>query len=154
METSEKIIALTIMYGLPLFLAIMYRINKNRKTKLNMITENDVLNILGEKFPEINSELEKTSGSENIYKTLQCFANYTKRCAKTGNIKKLKSCFLIADKLISKGNNKVKSAVRNVYLISVSSLIEIVSPIQEQVKKMLPENLMTAYEKQIMASNP
>ena len=141
------------MYGLPLFLAIIYRINKNIKAKRNGITENEMVEILLEKFPEINSELGKTNGTENIYKTLQCFANYTKGCAKTGNINKLKLCFIIADKLISKGNNKVKLAVKNVYLISVSSLIEMVSPIQEKVKKMLPENLKNAYLKQIMAND-
>ena len=152
METSTRVIVLIAMYGLPFCIAVIYRIIKNRKVKLNTITENEVLDILGEKFPEINSEIERVSGSDNIYKILQCFATYTKRCAKTGNIKKLKLCFVIADKLLSKGNNKVKLGVRNVYLISVSSLFEIVSPIQDQVKKMIPENLKNAYLKQIMAS--
>ncbi len=152
METSTRIIALMTMYGLPLFLAIAYRINKNLKNNRKVISENEVSEILGEELPEINNELERISGSENIYKTLQCFATYTKRCAKTGNIKKLKSCFVIADKLLGNGNKKVKSAVKNVYLISVSSLFEIVSPIQKQVMKMLPENLKTTYQKQLMAS--
>ena len=152
METSTRIIALTIMYCLPLTLAIIYRINKNIKLKRNTITENELLGILRKELPEINSELKRIIGAENIYKTLKGFANYTKRCAKTGNIEKLKLCFTVADKLISKGNDKVKSGVRNVYLISVSSLLEIASPIQDQVNKMLPKNLRAAYQKQIMAS--
>lgn len=116
-----------------------------------MITENEVSDVIGEEFPEINNELRKTVRS-NIYKVLIVFVNYTKKCADAGNINKLKSCFLIADKLITKGNNAVKSAVENVYVFSISPIIEVVSPFQDQINKIFPENLKNAYQKQIMTN--
>ena len=48
MENSTRIIILMTMYGLPLILAIIYRINKNIKVKRKVISENEVSEILGE----------------------------------------------------------------------------------------------------------
>jgi hypothetical protein len=112
-----------------------------------MITEKEVPEVLGEELPEMKIELDENN--ENIFNVFNCFYNYTKRCAEIGNINKLKLCFLIAAKLLRKGNNAVKSAVENVYVFSVSSLIEIVSPIQELVKNILPVNLKKACLKHI-----
>jgi hypothetical protein len=127
---------------------------KNKRMKQHIISENEVSDILGEELPELNFDLEKVSAGGNIYNVLLSFANYTKNCANVGNTKKLSSCFKVAEKLLNKGNNIVKSAMENVYVFSVSSLLEIVSPIQEQVKKMFPENLKIAYTKQIIACYP
>jgi len=112
-----------------------------------MITETEVPDVLGGELPELRTELEKNNN--DIFKTFRCFYNYTKRCAETGNINKLKSCFAIAAKLLRKGNNAVKSAVENVYVFSVSSLIEIVSPVQQMVNKILPLSLKKACLKHI-----
>ena len=108
-----------------------------------MITEKEVPDFLEDELPEIKIELEKNN--KNIFNLLHVFTSYTKKCAEIGNINKLKSCFVIANKLLREGNNAVKSAVENVYVFSVSSLIEIASPIQKQVQKILPENLKNAY---------
>ncbi len=106
-----------------------------------MITEEEVPYILEKELPEINLEISGGKNKKNIFEIMQSFAGYTKRCAEIGNIDKLKSCFNIAAKLLRKGNIAVKSAVEKVYVFSVSSLIEIVSPIHELIKKMLPVNL-------------
>jgi hypothetical protein len=119
-----------------------------------MITEDEVPDILEKELPEMNLELESTPGGINIYKALQAFACYTKRCAELGNINKLNFCFTIADKLIIKGNNEVISAMKNVYIFSVSSLIELASPIQKQIQSMFPENLKNAYRRQIIECFP
>jgi hypothetical protein len=112
-----------------------------------MITEIEVPLVLGKELPEIKIELKKNNN--NISNIFHCFYNYTKKCAEAGNINKLKSCFLIAEKLLRKGNNAVKSAVENFYINAVSTLMEIVSPIQKLVRKILPENLKKACLKHI-----
>ncbi len=151
---SKTLVFLSITNTAIMVSLIIYNIYKKKKMKENMITENEVPDILGEELPELNFDLEKVSAGGNIYNVLQSFANYTKSCANMGNTKKLRSCFNIAEKLISKGNIIVKSAMENVYVFSVSSILEKVSPIQEQVKKMFPENLKYAYTKQIIACFP
>jgi len=114
-----------------------------------MITETEVPTVLAEKIPELKNELEKNKF--NIFKVLNCFKSYTIKCAESGKINKLRSCFVIAEKLLRKGNDGVKSAMENVYLDFLSSLIEIVSPIQEPVKKMLSATLKKACLKHIAA---
>jgi hypothetical protein len=112
-----------------------------------MITEIEVPLVLGEELPEIKIELKRNN--DNISNIFNCFYNYTKKCAEAGNINKLKSCFLLAEKFLKKGNNAVRSAVENFYINAVSTLIEIVSPVQKLVKKILPENLKKACLKHI-----
>ena len=116
-----------------------------------MIREKEVLNVLGEEFPDIRIELDMNN--ENMINVFQWFTSYTKKCFDTGNINKLKSCFLIAEKFLKKGNNSVKSAVENVFVNSISSLIEIVSPLRETVKNMLPKTLKKAYLKHMADTN-
>ncbi len=111
-----------------------------------MITEKEVPGVLGEELPELRTELAKNN---SIFKAFRCFYNYTKQCAESGNIKKLKSCFVLASKLFRKGNDAVRSALVNVYMFSISSLIEIISPGQELFNKILPANLKKACLKHI-----
>jgi len=119
-----------------------------------MITENEVLLLISAELPEINEKPAKVGNNYNIYKVLQGFSAYTKQCAEARNIQKLKSCFALADKLLNTGNKTVVSAVENVYVYSVSSIIEMVSPIGEQVRKMLPGSIRRVYLKQINACFP
>jgi len=119
-----------------------------------MITENQVPDILGEELPEINNELEKLPNLNNVYKTMQCFAEFTKRLANKKNLTAVKNCFNLAERMLEQGNNTVKNAVENIYVFSLSALIDMVSPIQEQVKKMLPENIKNVHLKQVMTSYP
>ncbi|CAN5131645.1 hypothetical protein BH09BAC5_BH09BAC5_07730 [soil metagenome] len=140
------------MYGLPLCIAIVYKIRTNIKFKHKMITENEVSDILGEELPEINNELEKLSNLSNIYKTMQCFADYTKQLIRKGNLKEVKHCFLVAEKILKNGNGTVKNAVENCYLYSVSTIIDIASPMNQAVKKLLTSSLKKEYDRQIFAS--
>ena len=116
-----------------------------------MITEEEVPDILIKELPEIKIELKKQN--ENIFKVFHCFTNYTKKCVETGNINKLKSCFLIADKFLRKGNKAVKSDVENVYINDFSPLFEVVPSILQKVEKILPENLKKACLKHIADLN-
>jgi len=77
-----------------------------------MITENEVPTVLAEKIPEMKNELEKNKF--NIFKVFNCFKSYTIKCAELGKISKLRSCFVIAEKLLRKGNEGVKSAMEYV----------------------------------------
>ncbi len=51
METSTKVLLLFIIYGLPICMAIIYRMNKNKK-KLNIITKGDASVIQTEELPD------------------------------------------------------------------------------------------------------
>lgn len=116
-----------------------------------MITENEVPDILGEELFEINNALEKLPNSRNIYKTMQCFAEFTKQLIRKGDLKEIKRCFKLAEKILKNGNNTVKNAVGNCYVFSITTLIDMADPMNERVKGLLTQSLRKEYKKQIMA---
>ena len=116
-----------------------------------MIKETEVPEILGNELPEINYELQKKVNTKNIYKTIQCFADFTKQLAVCGNLKEVQRCFNLAEKMLQDGNNTVKNAIENVYLFSVSKILDMTNPLSEAVKEMLNGPLRNEYYKQVHA---
>jgi hypothetical protein len=104
-----------------------------------MIREIEAREILLREFPDITIALNKNN--ENIFKLMQSFTSYTKNCALNGNTDRLRSCFRIAENFLRNGNKTVRSAVENCYVYSVSSLLEVYSPVQGLIRKILPMTL-------------
>jgi hypothetical protein len=104
-----------------------------------MITELQVGEILSREFPELNRVFLKNE--KDTFKLMQSFTTFTRCCALSGNIRKLKSCFRIAEKFLRNGNKTVRSAVEYCYVYSVSSLLEVYSPVQGLIRKLLPLTL-------------
>lgn len=152
METSTGIILLMAFYALPICLAIIIRINKNKKIKTKMITENQVSEILGEELPEINNELEKLPNSNNIYKTIECFVDFTKHLISKGSLKEVKHCFNLAEKMLENGNNTVKNAIENVYVYSLGTVVALSSLKTNQLKDIFNGSLRKEYNKQVCSS--
>lgn len=153
METHTGILIILIACVAPIGSAIIYRIIKNKKNKkLTMITENQVSDILGEELPEINNELEKLSNSNNIYKTMECFVDFTKLLICKGNLKEVKHCFNVAEKMLENGNNTVKNAIENVYVYSLGTVVALSTLTTNQLKEIFTGSLRKEYNKQVCAS--
>ena len=116
------------------------------------IAESEVLNVLEKELPEIKPLSENISNPENVYKVMQVFANYTKQLAVTGNLKEVKHCFNVAEKLINEGNNIVKNGIFNCYLFSVSTVMDLTSPVSQTIKNLLTDSLRKEYYRQTGAS--
>jgi hypothetical protein len=116
------------------------------------IKENQVLDLLGNELPDLNTELEKLSNPQNIYVSVKCFAEFTKKLIKSGNLSEVKHCFNLAEKMLLQGNKTVKNAIENVYVFSVSSLLDLASPIGHKIKGMMNKALITEYKRQIYAT--
>lgn len=91
--------------------------------KRTMIKETEILDVLGNELPGMNPILEKTEDVNNIYKTIQCFANFTKSLVSKGDFKEVKHCFQVAETLLKNGNSTVINAIENVYVYSLSSIL-------------------------------
>jgi hypothetical protein len=113
-----------------------------------MIRESEVINILGEKIPEINAELEKLPHTGNVYKSVQCFADFTKELIHTGNLKGVKHCLNVAETMLEDGSLAVKNAIENVFLFSLSAVLDLTSPVSQAVKEMLRGPLRKEYNRQ------
>jgi len=119
------------------------------KTKKNVINENGVLDLLGNEFPSTNELLERKADSTNVYKTIQYFADFTKQLIQNGNLKEVKHCFNVAEKMLENGNNTVKNAIENVYVYSLGTVVALSSLKTNQLKKIFNGSLRKEYNKQV-----
>lgn len=120
--------------------------------QINVIKENEVIELLGNEFPLINNEFERTANPSNIYKAMQCFAEFTKLLIRSGNFKEVKHCFIVAEKMLQNGNGIVKNAIENCYLFSISKIIDIANPVSQKVKNLLTDSLKKEYNRQVCSS--
>jgi hypothetical protein len=118
----------------------------------NKIMETEILDILGNELPEINEELERLPNAQNIYTTVKCFAEYTKQLINKGNLSEVKHCFNVAEKMLTSGNKVVKNAIENVYIFSISSILDFASPLSNKIKGMMNRRLLSEYKRQVCAS--
>jgi mevalonate kinase len=117
-----------------------------------MIKETEIVEVLGNELPEMNPILEKTEDVNNIYKAMQCFANFTKSLVNKGDFKEVKHCFNVAENLLKNGNSTVKNAIENGYLYSLSSVLDLTTPVSVKVKSLLTDSLKKEYKRQVCSS--
>ncbi len=115
-----------------------------------MITENEVHEILSNDLPEINTELEKLTSLNNIYKTMECFVGFTKQLIYKGNLKEVKHCFNIAEKMLDDGNSLVKNAIENVFVYSLGTVVALSGLKTKSLKKIFNGSLRKEYNRQVL----
>lgn len=116
-----------------------------------MLTQYEVPAYLADELPEIEPEIKSVSAPVNIFKTIQCLANYTRCKVMQHDLKAAKKCFAIAENIYSQGNTLVKNAIENVFVYSFSSLMNIGSKEEKrQLHAIVPLTLYTAYVKQVL----
>lgn len=84
----------------------------------------------------------------NPYRQAQRFADLTKRLLLTGQQARARRCLHIAEVLFRKGDARIRNAIANVYVYSVTPVMEMQ---QRHVGHLLPTNLRAEYYKQITA---
>ena len=90
----------------------------------------------------------KNESDKNVYSEMQQFADLTKTLISRGNMEKAKNCIMTAEEMFIKGTEKIKNAVVNVYVFSVTSFME---THHCNIKDLLPEDLRIEYCKQVNA---
>ncbi len=118
-----------------------------------MINQYEVPAYLLDELPGIAQELKTFSPTLNIYKTVQCLANYTKSKIVQHDLGTVKQCFAIAENIYVKGNELVRSAVENVFVFSFSALLNIGSrEDKKELQAIMPVCLHTLYVQQVLRS--
>ncbi len=115
------------------------------KNNMHTITENEVLLLLRNELPQIEEEIKSAHNQASIYSVINCFADVTKHMAKVGDLKEVKHCFNIAEKLWLAGNGTVKNAIENGYLFSLSSVLDL----NTKIKDLLNAPLRKEYNRQV-----
>jgi len=118
-----------------------------------MLNQYEVPAYLAEKIPGIEQELKTVSPTLNIFKTIQCLANYTRRKVTQHDFVSVKKCFAIAEDIYVEGNTQVKNAIENIFIFSFTSILNLGSNEQKkQLQALMPLCLHTAYVNQVLKS--
>jgi hypothetical protein len=117
-----------------------------------MITEIQVKEILKREFPEKDCELEKFHTPDNIYKTIECFVDFTRQLINKEKLSSVRHCFRLAERMLNDGNSSVKNAIENVYVYSLGTVLDLSLSTTEKLKKIFNGSLKKEYYRQISAS--
>jgi hypothetical protein len=95
----------------------------------------------------------KTPYFKSIYVAMQQLADITKKCILTRNFQRVEKCLSIADRLMRTGNTRIKDAVANVFVYSVTLRLETLGREErERVFRLFPASLKAEYVHQIYST--
>lgn len=116
-----------------------------------MLNQYEVPFYLVDKLPEIEQELKSISVTSNVFEIIKWLANYTRHKVMQHDPKSVKKCFTIADNIYSQGNMSVKNAIENVFVCSISSVLNLGTRCEKrELHALVPLYLYTAYMQQVL----
>ncbi len=116
-----------------------------------MITQYEVSSLLKEELPTIAGDQYPARFTMDIYKSVQCFSDYTKHAVLDHNLQLAKKCFALAGKIYRNGDNMVKNVIENTFVFSFTSFMP-KDRIETDPSVYYSCCLYTAYMKQVMGS--
>ena len=118
-----------------------------------MITQYEVPFCLIEELPEIETDLKRSYSTLNVFKSVQCLANFTRNKVVAHDFKVVKKCFSTIDNIYNKGDKAVKDAIENVFVFSLSFImLGCNREERKQLHSMIPITLYTSYVNQVLKS--
>ena len=118
-----------------------------------MITQYEVPICLIKELPEIETNLKRNYNTLNVFKSLQCFANFTRNKVVEHDFTVVKKCFSTIDNIYRKGDTAVKDAIENVYVFSLSFIMQGCNREERRhLHSIMPMTLYTSYVNQVLKS--
>ncbi|MBO9563246.1 MAG: hypothetical protein J7621_10745 [Niastella sp.] len=117
-----------------------------------MITQYEVTSLLKEELPRLTGDSYPSRFAMDVYKSVQCFSDYTKQAVEDHNFNLAQKCFHVAEGLYRDGDAIVKNVIENVFVFSITSFMP-----KDRIQKLIlqsiiPASLYTVYVKQVMGS--
>ncbi|MDJ1493792.1 hypothetical protein QNI19_12695 [Cytophagaceae bacterium DM2B3-1] len=112
---------------------------------------------LWQSVPSESENKEETisqSDRENIYTLIQELADQTKAFALSYHFKDVRRCFMVAEDLLQHSDAQIRSAVSNVYLYSLSTLLDENNSLSSVLRSLLLPQLRKGYYEQLRTSLP
>jgi hypothetical protein len=89
-----------------------------------MIEETEVKYVISEAVPELAIDLSMIKVDNDLYKSVECLTDYTKEVIRSERLNEVRQSFLTAYELLQQGSFVVKLAIINIYVNSVSRIVE------------------------------
>lgn len=104
-------------------------------------------------IPESRGDMAEVMKAHNAYAIIKVFTKHIRYLVETNNQIVYEKSVKLLDKIYQKGDNMLQSAVENVFLFSLDSIISSCVLNQRKVfMSKLPSNLYTIYVRQIYRS--
>jgi hypothetical protein len=102
---------------------------------------------IGNTSCNINRTLMEIRTSDHFYSSLQSFTALTSELIRRGELRHLKACFNLAEKLLNEGEPFVKNAILGNYIGSLHTFVE-ESSLRTPIINLLPARLRSEFDKQ------
>lgn len=107
-----------------------------------MINERIALVMLDGEVPSRQGDPHYTN---QFYKSVQAFANASVRLCEEGKFKKLEQFLAVAWKLLKDGNDTVKNGIVNIYLFTLSNVMDSHDAVKKNIEPLMPKELRLEY---------
>jgi hypothetical protein len=128
--------------------------NINSLSKKFMIRECEVKYRISNELPALAIELSYIRDENDIYKAIECLTTHTSSLIREDRVNEVEQCFEMAYELLHEGNRLVQLAIENIFIFSVSHLLEVSLSVAQPVRKLFLENFRKEYCKQINSQYP
>jgi hypothetical protein len=116
-----------------------------------MMTQYEVPGYITGKLPQLKTEMARHHSTADIYASLQALTDYTKRMAILHDFQIVKKCMTLVEKIYKEGTACVKSAVENVFIFSLSSIMTACNIVEWRIlQSYMPACLYTLYIHQVL----
>ena len=119
-----------------------------------MIKDTQVCEVITNDIPKMAIDLSMLKDPNSVCQAIACFADYTKDLIREHNIDETLQCFGTAHDLLVQGSASVKNTVINIYVSSLSRLVECTQTVEDNVRMQFLELFGKEYFGLIYAHNP
>ena len=119
-----------------------------------MIKDTQVREVITTEIPRMAIDLSMLKDDSSLCHAIACFADYTRYAIQDHDIDEAMACFDTAYELLRDGTATVKNTVANIYVNSVSRLVECSQTVEDHVRMKFLRLFGEEYFSMIYASNP
>jgi len=119
-----------------------------------MIREAEVKDLISNGIPELEVELSHIPVRANAFKSIDCLTTYTKDLIRHGETARVELCFKTAYKLLHQGSSLEQLAITNIFVFSVSHLLEGSMTVAQPIRVSFLRNFGEEYSQQISSQLP
>jgi hypothetical protein len=119
-----------------------------------MLRECEVKNIISHDLPSLSVQLSYIKDENDVYGYVECLTGYTKSLINEDNLPEVEQCFNAAYDLLHQGNRLIQLAIENIFIYSVSHLLEVSLLVAPAARKLFLQKFSKQYSKQINSQYP
>ena len=120
---------------------------------IEMIESTQVSQLMGSALPELKDEVSFLQAQNNPYQCLSLLSDYTRHAVEVSDDDALERSFQFAAQLYSEGAVAVRRAVENVYVYTLSHLLQAAPAQWAKLMERLPRALRNVYYAQVLPAS-